>query len=255
MASKTGVSVEEVKSRYFSFILYYDNTQHMELFDFLKNHIDHYNVVYIHHDGEEVVTGMEDVDDDGAVVSDDEVHQGKDHIHVLVHTERQGRVNGVSRMFGGCLSYIKPIFSPIAYIRYMCHDTYNSRGKKRYQISDLRGDEKMIKRAYSSQNAYYIQFNEIVQELRNGATLTDIVEDCVQEMAQAELSDGRLHRWHCLMEYQYLIIAMAKEMQHYNIQRIIDSVERKSQDKMFKSKVSSFITADEYLSKLGIKVK
>lgn len=250
------VKPKELRSRYFSFILYYDNTQHMELFDFLKNHIDHYHVVYIHHDGEEVLNEESEIDADTCTVVSDEIsHHSKDHIHVLVQIEKQGRVNGVSRMFGGYLSYIKPILSPVAYIRYMCHDTFNSRGKKRYQISDLRGDEKMIKKAYSSQNAYFIQFNEIVQELRNGATLTDIVEDCAQEMAQAELSDGRLHRWHCLMEYQYLIIAMAKEMQHYNIQRIMDSIERKSQDKMFKSKVSSFISSDEYLSNLGIKVK
>lgn len=155
------VQVANTRYKWFTLMLYPDNPYHMEFLEWAKG--TDMNFCYILHEGE--------LNDDGT--------PKKDHYHVLIHFDSQRSPQAVASSLGTMpckqdgenfvplhgseletyrvntpsLIVEKPLVvfpytcdycrDPHDYLHYMIHDTFASRGKKKYKYSDITFHEKM----------------------------------------------------------------------------------------------------------------
>lgn len=143
------------RSTWWTFILYPENAEHMRVLDWLKSHQHTHENVYILHN--------QDVYDKDTQDGHKQGERKKEHIHVLMHTREKLTSNSIIKFFAGIVSYAEPVRSPTEYMLYMLHDTFDSMHKHRYCESELKGNEKMLKRI--RQNANSIQFEDVLNRL------------------------------------------------------------------------------------------
>lgn len=105
------------------------------------------------------------------ITHEPETEEKKEHVHLLFDTHSRYTVNGIIRFFAGWLSYVELLSNPDSYLRYMIHATPQCiiEGKKRYPVSDLQGDSKLIKRIV--QNSNFVQLGELMETIENGGTV------------------------------------------------------------------------------------
>ena len=121
------------RSRYFAFIVYPDNSQQMEWFEYLKNRE---NIIYILHASEPVLQGDNLLTCEGY---DEPPHDFKPHIHVMIRFENPHYLSGFVKSSCGAIVHAEAIQDIYSYSRYMIHDTYEclKKHKKQYSREDV----------------------------------------------------------------------------------------------------------------------
>lgn len=148
------VAKKASKTRNYAFIFYPDCDKHMELFDYIKRS---YKYVAMLHD--------KDVKEDGTG------ELKKAHYHVLVSYSNPRSLSGVLKEYKDFdVSHAEPIQSSDNYIKYMIHDTADSKDKYQYDKSALLGDAEMIARAFAKDDDDYC--------VSGLSEILDIIESC-----------------------------------------------------------------------------
>lgn len=120
------------KTRNYGFILYPDCDKHVELYNYF---VSHYKYVCILHD--------KDVVNDSGELK-------KPHWHFVVLFPNPRSQSGVLKEYNDYdINHAEPISCLDSYIRYMVHDTADSKDKYQYDVSTLQGDSEAITKAFS----------------------------------------------------------------------------------------------------------
>ena len=130
--------------RCFGFILYpLEDEKHAFL---LKWVIDNERCVFINHN-RDVYT--EDVFDNDTVVHC-KGELKKEHTHLLIYFSEPKTLESIQKVYNKFVSYIEPISSVFAQIRYFTHTDLESvySGKTLYRIDELNGDTDLISKAF-----------------------------------------------------------------------------------------------------------
>lgn len=138
---------KEPRFNSFAVILYPESEQHQRILTMFERRPSLYRVVYILHDRDVWAEG--DELPEGVQVGD----RKKPHWHVLVSVTEGRTASAFSKFLGGI--YVEGLHSRESYLSYMLHDTPASWHKVSYDVSELHGDARLIKRL-SKQNAYFV---------------------------------------------------------------------------------------------------
>lgn len=152
----------------FALVLYPESEQHQRILSYLERRRETFRPVYILHDRDVWVEG--DELPEGAKIGD----RKKPHWHVSISYPCQTTASAVSKFLGGV--YVEGLNNPASYLFYMIHDTPESWLKERYEASELHGDMAKIKKVFGK-NAYFVQLKDIANDIANGDSLIDIVQD------------------------------------------------------------------------------
>lgn len=152
----------------FALVLYPESEHHQRILFYLERRSETFRPVYILHDRDVWVEG--DELPEGAKIGD----RKKPHWHVSISYPCQTTASAVSKFLGGV--YVEGLNNPASYLFYMIHDTPESWHKERYDASELHGDMAKIKKVFGK-NAYFVQLKYIANDIANGDSLIDIVQD------------------------------------------------------------------------------
>lgn len=173
---------ENGRKKYVNFgvILYPENPDHVNMLDYLEKHDWLFDVVYILHD------------------KDDK----KPHWHVMIHAKSQYTVSSFVKFFKVWIDYAEPITSCQSYVAYMLHDTPDSMSKHLYSVSDLHGNEKLIRKF--TQNGNFVQLGEVLQHIsENHGSMLRLLSDVV--------ASDRKDLLETVKEYQSLICTASNQ--------------------------------------------
>jgi hypothetical protein len=166
------------QSKWFELILYpQDNEQNRnkDLLDYIeKTPLLFPKYVWILHD--------KDIDEKG--------NPKKDHIHLLLNTNRRYTMNGLNKHFDGVLNtmQLNVVHNEVAYILYMLHETFSSvkDGKWKYSVDDMHGNNGLIS-IVKVQNENFVQ-KETFYMARQATCYDDLFEK-IYEHYEAPLAD------------------------------------------------------------------
>lgn len=133
------------RSRYFSLLLWCDNPEHMEVYDWITKEESYISIL---HEPEE----------------DDR----KPHYHVILHFQNARTLNGVEKYFNHQVDrFVRICNDPYAFAQYMLHNTFEckKKQKKRYSLSDVNGTGELIRLLYPVKKLQYTE--TILVELLN----------------------------------------------------------------------------------------
>lgn len=144
--------------RYYSFglVLYPDCDAHCRLIEYFVRRFNIFKPVWILHDCDT----YDDADREKYIREHDGQEPAwnvgeckKPHWHVLITRPSAITVNGCADFLG--LSHVEGINDKYGYLQYMLHDTPSSWNKHQYQVDDLMGDKRQIKKLLG-QNADFV---------------------------------------------------------------------------------------------------
>lgn len=126
------------KGRTLAIILYPDNQDQMNFFEWLKNHE---KLIYILHTSEKI-QGLPY--SDFVDVLPEENHDYKPHIHIMLSFPNPISVNGFVKSSAGAVKHAEIVSDKRSYCRYMIHDTYASlkAHKTEYSYNDIKFTDK-----------------------------------------------------------------------------------------------------------------
>lgn len=134
---QTGLKSKNSKGRILTIILYPDNSEQMNFFEWLKKHE---KMIYILHVPEKV---------QGLPCSDfvdelEENHDYKAHYHVMLSFPNSISVKGFVKSSAGAIKHAEIVSDRRSYCRYMIHDTYASlkAHKTEYKYEDIKYTDK-----------------------------------------------------------------------------------------------------------------
>lgn len=144
--------------RYHSFglVLYPDCEPHVRLLDYFQRRPNMFKPVWILHDKDVYLD--EDMEQykqehNGDIPNWSVGDRKKPHWHVMI-TEPQATIcKSVEKFLG--LNHVEGINNTAHYLSYMLHDTPESWHKHQYQVSELMGDMKQIKKVMT-QNPHFV---------------------------------------------------------------------------------------------------
>lgn len=175
------------KSRNFTFIFYPDCPEHIDLMNY---YISHYKYVSILHD--------KDVDEN--------VELKKAHYHFVVSFPNPRSLTGLKKeiaKFKVCHTEIVGCME--SYIKYMIHDTPDSKDKYQYDSSELKGDLQIISRALSKSSEE--------QEVNGLSEILDIIDSMpvpsIKALARYVIDNPTLLS--AFKSYNYLICRIISE--------------------------------------------
>lgn len=169
------------RSRYFMFLLYPDNPDHMEVLSWIRDNL-HYIAVL--HD-RDLLDHADDSElgDFSDALSESDFALAKPHYHVLVRFSNCRTINGVRKYFGFLIDkWIQVCSDPYASALYMTHNTFGSVKKKkfRYSLNDVEGTPNLKKRLFSDFSSLFTEqiltrLIEII-ERRNCMSLRSLIK-------------------------------------------------------------------------------
>lgn len=154
------------QSKWFELILYpQDNEQNRnkDLLNYIENtSLLFPKYVWILHDKDEEEKGQ---------------HK-KDHIHLLLYTNRRYTINGLNKHFDGVLNsmQLNVVHNEVAYMLYMLHETFASAkdGKHKYSVDEMHGSQELIS-IIKVQNENFVQ-KECFHIARQSATYDEMFD-------------------------------------------------------------------------------
>lgn len=183
---------------HFAVILYEESLEHMNMLEYLLTHEYLFEVVYIMHDQDVYFEDDKAVKDGKAKVGD---HK-KNHYHVYIHAHNRMTKSSFLKYFAVWIDHVEVISSPGSYVAYMLHDTPDSMKKHFYPATNLKGDNKLIRKY--TQNGNFVQLGEVIQHLsQNHGSMLRLLQDVV--------SEGRKDIMETVKEYQSLICTASNQ--------------------------------------------
>lgn len=139
----------------FGLMLYPDCDAHCRLLEFFQRRTNMFKPVWILHDCDtydeterEEYMQEHDGQEPAWCVGD----RKKPHWHVMITKTEQATVSAVQKFLG--LSHVEGISSKESYLAYMIHDTPASWHKHQYQVTDLMGDKRQIKKLLTQNDSF-----------------------------------------------------------------------------------------------------
>lgn len=201
---QTGFKNKNSKGRILAIILYPDNSEQMNFFEWLKKHE---KMIYILHAPERV---------QGLPCSDfvdelpEENHDYKPHIHIMLSFPNPISVKGFVKSSAGAIKHAEIVSDRRSYCRYMIHDTYASlkAHKTEYKYEDIKYTDKdfFLSCVLDSRND---------SEVSAFAEITSIIDDnfivSLPELVQAVKALKRLDLLTFCMKRGYILSAYIRD--------------------------------------------
>lgn len=176
-SSKDRTEYFRSRSTWFACILYPDeDSRHQDFMNYMLNYPFarglYPKYVYITHDRD---TYSDDVIDDSGFLHP-KGSLKKKHVHFLFSYHRSTALSHIQKSLVIWVSHVESVSDYLSYLHYMLHvDTASYiQGKPVYDVSELHGTESVIRQVII-QNANCVYFEEIVDLIQKGQSVSDIL--------------------------------------------------------------------------------
>lgn len=202
--TKTEYNSKNARGRILAIILYPDNPEQMEFFEWLKRHE---KLIYILHSPEKVhglpCSGYVDK-------LPDENHDYKPHIHIMLSFPNAISVKGFVKSSAGAIKHAEIVSDRRSYCRYMVHDTYAAlkAHKTEYKYDDIK---------YTDKDFFFscIFDNRNDSEVSAFAEITNLIDsECIvslPELVQAVKALKRVDLLTFCMKRGYILSAYIRD--------------------------------------------